>query len=148
MRIVVQRVCSASVVIDDEAIASIGQGLVLFVGIEAGERGEDMAWCAAKVRGLRVFEDDAGKMNLDAAAVGASILAVPNFTVAGSVERGRRPSFDTAMQPALATEHFDRFVALLREGDVPVETGRFGAEMHVSLTSDGPITLVVERRTG
>ncbi|MEM1424026.1 MAG: D-aminoacyl-tRNA deacylase [Planctomycetota bacterium] len=148
MRIVVQRVSSARVVVGGETIASIGAGLVLFVGIEAGEREEDASWCAAKVRSLRVFEDDAGKMNLDAGAVGASILAVPNFTVAGSVERGRRPSFDTAMEPALARGFFDRFVAMLREGDVPVETGRFGAEMHVSLTSDGPITLVVERRSG
>ncbi|GAB4552181.1 MAG: D-aminoacyl-tRNA deacylase [Phycisphaerales bacterium] len=148
MRVVVQRVSEARVVVDGEAIASIGAGLVLFVGLETDDRPADMTWVANKVRGLRVFEDAEGKMNLDAEQARASILAVPNFTVAGSVERGRRPSFDTAMEPVRASEHFDLFVRLLRQGDVPVETGRFGAEMHVSLTSDGPITLIVERRPG
>ena len=148
MRVVVQRVSSARVVVDDETIASIDAGMVLFVGLEKDDRPDDMTWVANKVRGLRFFEDDDGKMNLDAQGVGGSILAVPNFTVAGETERGRRPSFDNAMEPVRAEEHFELFVRLLRQGSVPVETGRFGAEMHVSLTSDGPITLIVERRAG
>lgn len=146
MRVVVQRVSEAKVVVGGETIARIGRGMVLLVGFEKTERPDHLTWAAKKIPSLRLFEDDAGRMNLDALSVGASILAIPNFTLAGDVERGRRPSFDGAMEPQRASEHFDLFVRLLRDHGVPVETGRFGAEMHVSLTSDGPVTLIVDRR--
>ena len=146
MRVVVQRVSEARVVVGGETIGAIGPGMVLFVGFEEGDTDTTSKWMAQKVAGLRLFEDEQGKMNLDAEAVGASILAVPNFTVAGDASQGRRPSFTNAMQPREAAGFFEAFAELLGASGVPVETGRFGAEMHVSLTSDGPVTLVVERR--
>ncbi len=145
MRVVVQRVSAGGVVVAGETVGAIGAGLVLFVGIASGDTDEHLSWMAGKVAGLRVFEDADQKMNLDAALVSASILAVPNFTVAGDCRKGRRPSFDGAMAPELARPAFDRFVEMLRRTGLPVETGVFGAEMDVTLTSDGPITLVLER---
>lgn len=146
MRVVVQRVSSGRVVIDGDVVGAIDAGLVVFVGIEAGDGDEHLRWMADKLSTLRVFEDADGKMNLGPSDAGAALLIVPNFTVAGDCKKGRRPSFDGAMAPGEATVMFDRFVGLVRASGLPVETGRFGAEMHVSLTSDGPITLVLERR--
>jgi D-aminoacyl-tRNA deacylase len=146
MRVVVQRVSSASVLVDGETIGAIGAGLALFVGLEKDDDEATLAWMSEKIVGLRVFEDAAGKMNLDLASAGASILAVPNFTVAGSCAKGRRPSFDSAMEPRSASGMFDGFVERLRRLGAPVETGRFGAEMGATLTSDGPVTFVIERR--
>ena len=145
MRVVVQRVSAGRVVVGGETIGAIDAGLVCFVGIEAADTDDHLAWSAQKIAGLRVFEDDRGKMNLAPRDVHASILAVPNFTVAGDCTKGRRPSFDHAMHPDRAREMFSRFIELLCDTGVPVETGAFGAEMDVTLTSDGPITLVIER---
>ena len=125
---------------------SIGKGLLLLVGLEVGDTEAVCAWMAAKVAGLRVFEDADGKMNRSLTEAGGRVLVVSQFTLAGSVARGRRPSFDQAMAPEPARFLVDRFVALLRGEGVEVETGFFQEHMAVSLVNDGPVTFVIERR--
>lgn len=144
MRLVLQRVSTASVKVGGETVGEIGRGLLVLVGIERGD-GLDKARAAAeKLAGLRVFEDEAGKMNLDLAAVGGAFLIVSQFTLAGSVARGRRPSFDRAAPPAEAEPLVDALVADLRGRGFRVETGRFRAMMEVALVNDGPVTLVAD----
>ncbi len=145
MRIVLQRVTEARVTAGDRSVA-IGRGFLLLVGLEVGDTESACAWMAAKIAGLRVFEDEAGKLNLGLADVGGEILAVSQFTLAGSVEKGRRPSFDQAMPPEPARALFQRFVDLLRGQGTKVATGYFQEHMGVSLINDGPVTLVIERR--
>ncbi|HJW32034.1 MAG TPA: D-aminoacyl-tRNA deacylase [Holophagaceae bacterium] len=145
MRVVLQRVSEARVTAGDRASA-IGRGFLLLVGLETGDTEQACAWMATKVAGLRVFEDGDGKLNLGLADVGGEILAVSQFTLAGSVERGRRPSFDQAMPPEPARALFQRFVTLLEGEGVVVHTGFFQEHMAVSLVNDGPVTLVLERK--
>lgn len=149
MRAVVQRVERAEVrVVAGDGTASVGgsvgRGLAVLLGVEARDGESDAAWMAGKLAGLRVFEDGGGKMNLGLGEVEGSVLLVPNFTVAGSAARGRRPDFTNAMRPAEAQLLFERVRDLLREAGVRVETGVFGADMRVELVNDGPVTLVVE----
>lgn len=144
MRLVIQRVSSASVRVEGETVGEIGRGLLVLVGVERGDRPEVVRAAAEKLAGLRVFEDEAGKMNLDAAAVGGSFLVVSQFTLAGSVERGRRPSFDRAAPPDEAAPLVEALVADLRQRGFRVETGRFRAHMEVALVNDGPVTLIAE----
>ncbi|GJQ31103.1 MAG: D-aminoacyl-tRNA deacylase [Phycisphaerae bacterium] len=146
MRTVVQRVTSASVVVEGRAVAEIGRGLLALVGLEAGDDDATLAWTAEKLAFLRVFEDGAGKMNLAAGEIGGSILLVPNFTVAGSAAKGRRPSFDGAMKPDQARPMFERLVEAVRAHGVPVQAGVFGADMAVTLVNDGPVTLILDSR--
>lgn len=153
MRAVVQRVSNAtlSTVDEDGAItrrAEIGPGLVVLAGIEAGDTQTELAWLAGKLPVLRIFEDDAGKMNrslLDRVQSGedAGLLLVPNFTVAGRARKGRRPDFTSAKAPGEASAMFDRLVGLTRDAapGVDVQTGVFGAHMHVDLLNDGPVTI-------
>lgn len=122
---------------------SIGRGLVVLLGVEVRDTPAEAAWMAAKIAGLRVFEDAGGKMNLGLDEVGG-VLLVPNFTVAGSAAKGRRPDFMNAMRPPEAAGMFERVRDLLRSAGVTVETGEFGADMRVELVNDGPVTLVVE----
>lgn len=144
MRLVIQRVSQASVRVEGEVVGEIGRGLLVLVGVERGDRLEKVQAAAEKLAGLRVFEDEAGKMNLDLAAVGGAFLIVSQFTLAGSVARGRRPSFDRAAPPAEAEPLVDALAAGLRERGFPVETGRFRAMMEVALVNDGPVTLVAD----
>lgn len=144
MRVVVQRVTAARVVVAGEVIAEIGRGLVLLVGLAPGDGEVEVAWMARKVAGLRVFADAAGLMNADLGEVGGEMLAVPNFTLLGDCRKGKRPSFTGALAPALAAPLFARFVAALAAHVGPVATGRFGASMRVELANDGPVTLVIE----
>ena len=144
MRAVVQRVRSAEVEVAGEVVGRIGLGLCAFVGAGKGDDDRALSYVADKIVGLRVFEDDAGKMNLTVRDVGGALLAVSQFTVYGDVRRGRRPSFDAAMPPEEARAAYDRFVALLRERDVPVETGRFAAEMRVFVDNHGPVTILID----
>lgn len=144
MRVVVQRVSSASVRVAGETVGRIGRGLLLLVGIERGDGPEAVRAAAEKLAGLRVFEDEAGRMNLDLAAVGGSLLVVSQFTLAGSVARGRRPSFDRAAPPDEAEPRVEALVAALRALGLPVETGRFRAHMEVESVNDGPVTLVAD----
>jgi D-tyrosyl-tRNA(Tyr) deacylase len=144
MRLVIQRVSSASVCVAGEQVGSIGRGLLVLVGVERGDAPASAAAAAEKLAGLRIFEDAAGKMNLDAAAAGASFLVVSQFTLAGSVERGRRPSFDRAAPPAEAAPLVEALVEALRRRGYEVATGRFRAHMEVALVNDGPVTLVAD----
>lgn len=160
MRVVIQRVSRASVVVQGAIVGEIGRGLLALVGIEAGDPTDAAAKLpekfADKLVNLRIFEDDAGKMNLsvnDLAASAAAtpsppgLLLVPNFTVAGDASKGRRPSFDAAMRPELAEPMFQRIVQAVRSAASPsvhVATGVFRAHMEVTLTNDGPITIVLD----
>lgn len=154
MKAVVQRVSQASVVVADETVGAIGAGLLVLAGIERGDTPEDRAWTASKIANLRIFEDDAGRFDrsiLDLAAdpdppKDLGVLLVSNFTVAGSVRKGRRPSFDNAMRPPESETEFDALVEAVRAQDLRVETGRFGAHMDVRLTNDGPVTIILDSR--
>ena len=144
MRLVLQRVSSASVKVSGEVVGEIGRGLLVLVGIERSDGPASVRAAAEKLAGLRVFEDEAGRMNLDLAAVGGAFLVVSQFTLAGSLARGRRPSFDRAAPPAEAEPLVDALVADLRARGFRVETGRFRAMMEVALVNDGPVTLVAD----
>ncbi len=144
MRVVVQRVREARVEVDGQTVGAIGQGLVAFVGAGREDTERDAVYVADKVAGLRVFEDDAGKMSKAMADVGGSLLAVSQFTVFGDVRRGRRPDFTGAMEPVRAEQLFERFLARARELGVPVQTGRFRAMMRVVVDNDGPVTILID----
>lgn len=146
MRIVLQLVSEARVRVAGETVAAIGKGLLLLVGVAAGDAEDDARRLAEKAVVLRIFEDDAGKMNLSVRDVGGAVLAVSQFTLLADCRRGRRPSFSEAMAPEPAAVLFERFVALLRAEGLPVETGVFGAMMEVGLANDGPVTLVLDSR--
>ena len=144
MKCVIQRVRRASVSVNDEVVATIGDGLLVLAGIEKGDSDDAMREAARKIRELRIFGDDAGKMNRDVHEAGGAILAVSQFTLAGSIERGRRPSFDNAGEPERARVMFDVFVSELGATGIQVKTGRFREMMIVSLENDGPVTFVYE----
>lgn len=141
---VIQRVSHASVTIDGSLFSEIGKGLLILVGVRKGDTEADAVYLASKCTGLRIFEDEAGKMNLSAAAVGGSLLVVTNFTLCGSCSHGKRPSFDEAEQPELAKPLTERFVAECEKSGLPVRHGVFGADMKVELLNDGPITLIID----
>ncbi|MEC9298903.1 MAG: D-aminoacyl-tRNA deacylase [Gemmatimonadota bacterium] len=146
MRVVLQRVSEAHVTIEGKVVGEIGLGQFLLVGFKQSDTTDQVEWMADKVVGLRVFQDDAGKMNRTLADVDGSILVVSQFTLYGDVRKGRRPSFIDAGTPETAIRLYERFVELL-EARHPgkVATGEFGAMMDVSLTNDGPVTLVIDR---
>lgn len=144
MKLVLQRVRSASVRVSGETVGEIGRGLLVLAGIEKGDGPEQVRAAADKLAGLRVFEDEAGKMNLDLAAAGGAFLVVSQFTLAGSLARGRRPSFDKAAPPDEAAPLVEMLVEDLRQRGFQVETGRFRAHMEVALVNDGPVTLIAE----
>jgi len=146
MRVVLQRVSRAAVSIGGEVVGRVGTGYLLLVGFTAGDDDETLRWMAEKVIGLRLFNDEAGKMNLGLEDVGGGLLVVSQFTLYGDARKGRRPSFIEAAPPDIAIPLYDRFVELLRRL-LPgrVETGRFGAQMEVELVNDGPVTLILER---
>ena len=144
MRALIQRVSHASVHVDGKEIASIGQGFLVLLGVADEDGMAEAAWLARKIAGLRLFEDDEGKMNLALADVGGSVLAVSQFTLYGDARKGRRPSFTRAAPPAQAQELYDRFCTLLAAEGVPVEKGVFQAHMEVTLVNDGPVTLWLE----
>jgi D-tyrosyl-tRNA(Tyr) deacylase len=143
---VIQRVRTASVSVGGEKIAEIGAGLVVHAAVEKGDGEQAMHDAAKKIRALRIFSDDAGKMNRDLADVGGAILAVSQFTLAGSIDRGRRPSFDNAEEPLRARAMFDIFAAELGATGIPVHTGRFREMMIVALENDGPVTFIYESK--
>ncbi len=144
MRLVVQRVRRASVDVDGDRIAEIGRGLLLLVGIAPEDADVDLRKTAGKIVDLRIFEDDAGKMNRSLRDVGGQLLAVSQFTLYGDTRKGRRPSFVGAAAPEVAEPLFDALVDAIRAQGVRVETGRFGAKMAVELVNDGPVTLLIE----
>lgn len=157
MRAVVQRVARAAVEVEGRTVGAIGPGLLVLAGLEAADTPADLEWTAAKLLDLRIFQDDAGKMNRSlrdlaehAADPAPGLLLVPNFTLAGDARKGRRPSFDNAMPPDRARPEFAAFVQRLRDAAGPrllVQAGEFGAHMLVSLVNDGPITLILDSRS-
>lgn len=144
MKAVIQRVKRATVKAG-ELEASIGPGMVVLVGLEAGDTEGTCAWAAAKIASLRIFEDEGGKMNLGLQDIGGEILAISQFTLAGSIAKGRRPSFDRAMAPEAARILFRRFLELLQAEYPHVKSGFFQEHMEVELVNDGPVTFVLER---
>ncbi len=146
MRAVLQRVKEASVTVAGDRISGIGPGLLLLVGVAHGDGEPEADWLAEKIAGLRIMADEEGKMNLSVKETGGAVLAVSQFTLLADTRKGRRPSFVGAAAPEEATHLFDYFFERLRAAGVdPVETGRFGAMMDVSLVNDGPVTIVLER---
>ncbi|QEH33362.1 D-tyrosyl-tRNA(Tyr) deacylase [Aquisphaera giovannonii] len=146
MRAVVQRVSRASVEVDGDTVGRIGAGFVVLLGVARGDAEADAAWLAEKVLGLRVFEDDGGKMNRSVVDVRGGLLVVSQFTLLADCRAGRRPSFAGAAEPAEAERLYERFVGILRSSDLEIATGVFRAMMQVSLVNDGPVTLLLDSR--
>jgi len=146
MKAVLQRVIRAEVRVDGASVGAIERGLCVLVGVAQGDTEADADALAEKVSTLRIFEDPAGKMNLSVADVSGSVLAVSQFTLLADTRRGRRPSFTEAMEPATAERLFETFCDAVRKRSLPVETGRFGATMHVDLVNDGPVTILLDTK--
>lgn len=144
MRAVIQRVSQASVTIHEEAVGSIEHGLLVLLAVHVDDTEQDAVWLAKKIAGLRIFEDDNGKLNRSVRDVGGSVLAVSQFTLYGDCRKGNRPSFSKSAGAEQGKQLYEYFVAQLRENDIPVQTGRFGADMDVALVNDGPVTLVID----
>lgn len=145
MRILLQRVSSASVRVGGSVIGAIDRGYVLLVGFTHDDTPDRLEWMADKVHGLRLFADAEGKMNLGIEDAGGAVLVVSQFTLYGDAQKGRRPSFIDAARPELAIPLYERFVTMLRERGLRVATGEFGAMMDVALVNDGPVTLWLEK---
>ena len=146
MRAVVQRVTNADVKIDGRVNGKIDDGLLVLLGVGNGDTEEDMKYIADKIIKLRIFSDENDKMNLSLEDVGGSMLVISQFTLYGDCSHGRRPYFGNAMEPVSANEMYEKFVAYIREQGLHTETGEFGADMKVSLTNDGPVTIILESK--
>lgn len=144
MRVILQRVRSANVRIDGEVVGQIQQGFLLLVGIATDDTNEDVKKIADKISKLRVFEDEHGKMNLNIDQVNGQILSVSQFTLYADVKKGNRPGFTNAADPKIAKPLYDQFNDALRNNNLHVETGRFGADMQVHLENDGPVTIIYD----
>ncbi len=147
MRAVITRVTSASVSVDNRVVSEIGHGLLVLIGVENGDGTADIDHVAGKIRDLRIFSDNAGKMNLSVTDVGGAVLAVSQFTLVADVSRGRRPSFVRAAPPELANEVYEGVVSRLRESGLLVKTGVFRADMQVASVNDGPVTIWIDSRS-
>jgi len=145
MKALLQRVSFASVSVNGRIVGQIEQGFVVLLGITHSDSQVEAGWLAKKIAGIRLFEDDDGKMNLSLADVGGSLLVVSQFTLYGDASKGRRPSFINAARPEQAEPLFDEFVAQLRHQGLRVATGVFGALMQVEIHNDGPVTVMIER---
>jgi len=145
MKIVLQRVIKASVEVERKVVGEIGKGVCLLVGVEKGDAEEEARYLANKIVDLRIFPDGEERMNLSLLDVHGEVLAVSQFTLAGSLKKGRRPSFDNAEEPEKAERLFRYFVDLIKQRGVKVETGVFGALMEVRLVNDGPVTFILEK---
>lgn len=148
MKAVLQRVRQASVSVDGAVVGAIGPGILLLLGVEKGDGEADGDWLLRKTVELRLFADEAGKMNRSLQETGGSLLVVSQFTLAGNCTKGRRPSFDTAAPPAEGQRLYEHFVACARTSGVTVATGIFQADMQVALVNDGPVTFILDSRKG
>ena len=146
MRAVIQRVTRADVRVDGASVGAIQQGLLVFVAVAAGDGPADLDYTASKIAELRVFPDEAGRMNRSVAEAGGALLVVSQFTLLGDVRRGRRPAFDAAEEPSKARVVYDALIERLRGTGIRVEAGRFQAHMAVELVNDGPVTILVDSR--
>jgi len=146
MRAVVQRVHRASVTVDDIEVGTIGPGLVVFLGVGRGDLETDAAYLAAKIAGLRIFEDQAGLMNLSLKDCNGEVLAISQFTLYADCRKGRRPGFSEAALPDEAEKLYDQFCVLLRNEGLQLATGRFQAEMRIIVDNDGPVTILLDSR--
>ena len=146
MRAVVQRVTNADVKIDGRVNGKIDDGLLVLLGVGNGDTEEDMKYIADKIIKLRIFSDENDKMNLSLEDVGGSMLVISQFTLYGDCSHGRRSYFGNAMEPVSANEMYEKLVACIREQGIHIETGEFGADMKVSLTNDGPVTIILESK--
>jgi D-tyrosyl-tRNA(Tyr) deacylase len=145
MRVVLQRVSSARVTVDDRVTGEIGAGLLLLCAFRPTDTDEQLRWMAEKVCDLRIFRDDEGKMNRSVRDEAGSVLVVSQFTLYGDARKGRRPSFIESAPGPVAEQLYDRFLGILRETGVGVQTGEFAAEMKVELCNDGPVTILLDR---
>ena len=146
MRAVVQRVSSASVTVDQQVVGRIDRGFLVLLGVQVNDAEIDLSYIVEKVSGLRVFADEAGRMNVDLRAAGGSLLVVSQFTLAGDCRKGRRPSWDEAARPDEARAWYERAIDAWRARGFVVETGIFQADMQVALVNDGPVTLLLDSR--
>ena len=147
MRVLIQRVREAPVAIGGRTKSAIGRGLLVLAGVEAADTAEDLAWLAAKIVKLRVFDDEAGVMNLDVRQIGGEVLVVSQFTLYASTKKGNRPSYVRAAPEAVSRPLYERFTETLAEAlGKPVATGEFGADMQVALVNDGPVTIWIDSR--
>ena len=146
MRAVVQRVTNADVSVDGKTAGAIGRGLVVFLGVEEDDSSADAAYMAEKIAGLRIFEDNGGKMNLSVRDEGGAVLAVSQFTLLGDVRKGKRPSFTRAARPDVANGLYREFVGEVKKYGISVEEGVFQAEMLVKVNNDGPVTIMLDSK--
>jgi D-tyrosyl-tRNA(Tyr) deacylase len=144
MRAVIQRVSEAKVVVEDQTVGEIGQGLLVYLGVGKEDSSKDAEFMADKLSNLRIFADSAGKMNLSVQDVGGSVLLISNFTLHGDCRKGRRPGFDAAGDPEVAEGLYEKVAELIASEDIKVEKGVFGAHMHVSSINDGPVTFLLD----
>ena len=147
MRVVIQRVSEARVVIEGKVEGRIGKGMVVLLGVQEGDTPEDTQWLAGKIVRLRIFDDASGVMNLSLPETGGDILLISQFTLFASTKKGNRPSYSSAARPETAVPHYQEFIRQLAEqAGKPIQTGEFGAPMQVSLTNDGPVTILIDSR--
>jgi D-tyrosyl-tRNA(Tyr) deacylase len=146
MKIVLQRVKQAAVEVNKQTVGQISKGVCLLIGVEKGDTEEEAQYLAQKITELRIFPDQEGKMNLSLLDIPGEVLAVSQFTLAASLKKGRRPSFDSAEEPEKAENLFRFFVDMIKEKGIRVETGVFGALMDIHLINDGPVTFILERK--
>jgi len=148
VKAVLQRAASGRVTVGGESVGEIERGLVVLLGVADGDEDADAVWMADKIAALRIFEDGEGKMNLSVTDVGGSVLLISQFTLLASCRKGRRPSFVGAALPETGKRLYEEVGGLLRERGLPVETGRFGERMLVSIENEGPVTIVLDTREG
>jgi D-tyrosyl-tRNA(Tyr) deacylase len=146
VRAILQRVSRAEVRVGDRVVGSIARGMVVLLGVARDDTEADAAFIADRTLGLRVFADNAGKMNLALGAVGGQLLVISQFTLLADTESGRRPSFVRAAPPLVAQRLYEHFISLVRQRDVKVETGEFGARMEVDMVNEGPVTIILDSR--